>query len=157
MASTALRRPVGHEDRLSLVEHLDELRSRLIISLIILIVSFSVCFAFNGTLLDIVNKPLEHTTQKNVDRGRGPLGQTKKVGDAVRGVGQSVDGTLAILSRPDSGLPKATRAALGARDPRRSCPAGPRAGGGRRGRRCPAGVPPSPPSSSSCRTSRATS
>jgi len=112
MASTALRRPVGHEDRLSLVEHLDELRSRLIISLAILIVAFSVCFAFNGTLLDIVNKPLEHTTQKNVDRGRGPLGQTKKVGDAVRGVGQSVDGTLAILSRPDSGLPKATRAAL---------------------------------------------
>src|SRR3954462_811196 len=111
MASTALRRPVGHEDRLSLVEHLDELRSRLIISLAILIVAFSVCFAFNGTLLAIVKKPLEHTTQRKVDRGRGPLGQTKKVGDAVRGVGQSVDGTLAILSPPDSRPPEAPPAA----------------------------------------------
>ena len=112
MASTALRRPVGHEDRLSLVDHLDELRSRLIVSVIALVVAFSVCFAFNGTLLDIVNKPLEHETQKNVDRGRGPLGEIKKVGDGVKGVGRSVDGSLAVLSRPDSGLPKATRAAL---------------------------------------------
>src|SRR3954447_15614772 len=112
MASTALRRPVGHEDRLSLVEHLDELRSRLIISLVILIVAFSVCFAFNGTLLNIVNRPLEQSTQKNVDRGRGPLGQIKKVGDGVKGVGRSVDGTLAVLARPGSGLSKASRAAL---------------------------------------------
>src|SRR3954466_3430850 len=124
MASTALRRPVGHEDRLSLVEHLDELRSRLIISLAILIVAFSVCFAFNGTLLDIINRPLEHETQKNVDRGRGPLGQIKKVDDGVRGVGQSVDGTLGVLARRDSGLPRAAR---GARARRRApLPAPPR-------------------------------
>src|SRR4051794_33964241 len=112
MASTALRRPVGHEDRLSLVEHLDELRSRLIISLIALIVAFSICFAFNGVLLDIVNKPLEKVTQKNVDRGRGPLGQTKKVADGVRGVGKTVDATIAILAGPGSRLPRAQRAAL---------------------------------------------
>src|SRR3954447_10282615 len=111
MAST-LRRPVGHDDRLSLVEHLDELRSRLIISAITLVVAFSVCFAFNGTLLDIINRPLEHETQKNVDRGRGPLGQIKKVDDGVRGVGQSMDGTLAVLARRDSGLPRAARVAL---------------------------------------------
>src|SRR4051794_20071529 len=111
MAST-LRRPVGHDDRLSLVEHLDELRSRLIISAITLVVAFSVCFAFNGTLLDIINRPLEHETQKNVDRGRGPLGQIKKVDDGVRGVGQSVDGTLGVLARRDSGLPRAARVAL---------------------------------------------
>src|SRR3954470_10497512 len=112
MASTALRRPVGHEDRLSLVDHLHELRSRLSVSVIALVVAFSVCFAFNGTLLDIMNRPLEHETQKNVDRGRGPLGQIKKVDDGVRGVGQSVDGTLAVLARPYSGLPGAARAAL---------------------------------------------
>src|SRR3954470_17599764 len=112
MASTALRRPVGHEDRLSLVEHLDELRHRLIISLIALIVAFSICFAFNGVLLDIVNKPLEKVTQKNVDRGRGPLGQTKKVADGVRGVGKTVDATITILAGPGSRLPRAQRAAL---------------------------------------------
>src|SRR3954470_20771968 len=112
MASTALRRPVGHEDRLSLVEHLDELRSRLIISLVVLVAAFSVCFAFNGTLLDIVNRPLERTTQKNVDRGRGPLGQIQKVDDGVRGVGRSLDTKLAIMARPDSGLPRSQRAAI---------------------------------------------
>src|SRR5438046_785635 len=102
MASAALRRPVRHEDRLSLVEHLDELRSRLIVA----------CVAFNGSLLDVVNRPLEHETQKNVDKGRGPLGQIKKVEDGVRGFSERLDTTLALLARPDSGLPRATRALL---------------------------------------------
>src|SRR2546421_580480 len=39
MATGALRRPVGHEDRLSLIEHLDELRSRLIVSALALVKS----------------------------------------------------------------------------------------------------------------------
>src|SRR3954452_5707356 len=112
MAGTALRRPVGHEDRLSLVEHLDELRSRLIISAIALVGAFSVCFAFNGTLLDIMNRPLEHETQKNVDRGRGPLGQIKQVDDGVRGAAQSRHATRAPPSGRASGLPRAARAAL---------------------------------------------
>jgi len=112
MASAALRRPVGHEDRLSLVEHLDELRSRLIVALVALVAAFSVCFAFNGTLLDVVNRPLEHETQKNVDKGRGPLGQIKKVEEGVRGFSERLDTTLAVLARPDSGLPRATRALL---------------------------------------------
>ena len=112
MASAALRRPVRHEDRLSLVEHLDELRSRLIVAFVALVAAFSVCFAFNGTLLDVVNRPLEHETQKNVDKGRGPLGQIKKVEDGVRGFSERLDTTLAVLARPDSGLPRATRALL---------------------------------------------
>jgi len=112
MASAALRRPVSHEDRLSLVEHLDELRSRLIVAFVALVAAFSVCFAFNGTLLDVVNRPLEHETQKNVDKGRGPLGQIKKVEDGVRGFSERLDTTLAVLARPDSGLPRATRAVL---------------------------------------------
>src|SRR2546423_14083223 len=112
MASTALRRPVSHEDRLSLIEHLDELRSRLIVSALALVVAFGICFAFNGQLLNIVNHPLEHATQKNVNRGRGPLGQIKKVEDGVKGVGAQVDASLGVLARPDSRLPRATRVAL---------------------------------------------
>src|SRR3954465_7277411 len=101
MAST-LRRPVGHDDRLSLIEHLDELRSRLIISAIALVVAFSVCFAFNGKLLDVINHPLEHETQKQVNKGRGPLGQIKRTVDGVRDVGRSIDAGLAVLSKPES-------------------------------------------------------
>ena|SRR5436190_8844255 len=54
-------RPVAHEDRLSLVEHLDELRTRLIISLAAFLVCFAVAFWQNGTLLHIMNRPLEQT------------------------------------------------------------------------------------------------
>ena len=57
---------VRHEDRLTLVEHLDELRSRLIICVAILAVAFGVCAWENQRLLNIINKPLDRETQKNV-------------------------------------------------------------------------------------------
>jgi sec-independent protein translocase protein TatC len=58
-------RPIGHEDRLSLVEHLDELRNRLIACLAIFMVAFAVCYWQNGWLLNTVNKPLESTQNLN--------------------------------------------------------------------------------------------
>lgn len=61
--ATAVR-PIGHEDRLSLVEHLDELRSRLLICVSVLVVCFGVCAWQNGAILDIVNVPLEKTAFK---------------------------------------------------------------------------------------------
>src|SRR4051794_35592346 len=112
MASTALRRPVGHEDRLSLIEHLDELRSRLIISVLVLAVAVSVCFAFNGTLIDILNKPLEKQTQKSIKRGRGPLGQTARVEQVTRGVGLEVRAIARTLADPRTKLPPDIRARL---------------------------------------------
>jgi sec-independent protein translocase protein TatC len=51
-------RPIGHEDRLSVVDHLDELRSRLIVCAIALVVAFGFCFWQNHRLLDALNRPL---------------------------------------------------------------------------------------------------
>jgi sec-independent protein translocase protein TatC len=51
-------RPVDFEDRLTLVEHLDELRSRIIISIVAFAVAFGICFWQNDRLLDIANAPL---------------------------------------------------------------------------------------------------
>jgi sec-independent protein translocase protein TatC len=51
-------RPVDFEDRLTLVEHLDELRTRIIISVAALAVAFALCFWQNDRLLDIANGPL---------------------------------------------------------------------------------------------------
>ena len=59
--ATAIR-PVGHEDRLSVVEHLDELRHRLIISVGAFVVAFALCLVFNHQLLTIVNTMLESGT-----------------------------------------------------------------------------------------------
>jgi len=51
-------RPVDFEDRLTLVEHLDELRTRIIISIGVFAVAFGLCFWQNSRLLDIANQPL---------------------------------------------------------------------------------------------------
>ena len=50
--------PVGHEDRLSIVDHLDELRSRLIVCAAALLVAFGICFWQNPALLRVLNRPL---------------------------------------------------------------------------------------------------
>src|SRR4051794_40705537 len=51
-------RSASFEDRLTLVEHLDELRTRVVVSISAFAVAFAVCFWQNGKLLDIANAPL---------------------------------------------------------------------------------------------------
>jgi sec-independent protein translocase protein TatC len=51
-------RPIGHEERLSMIEHLDELRSRLIICVIALAIAFTACFIFNHALIGVLNRAL---------------------------------------------------------------------------------------------------
>jgi sec-independent protein translocase protein TatC len=55
-------RAVKHEDRLTLVEHLDELRSRIIVALAAFGVAFALCFWQNDLMLDIANWPLPEGT-----------------------------------------------------------------------------------------------
>jgi sec-independent protein translocase protein TatC len=52
------QRPISHEDRLTVVEHLDELRTRLIIAGAAFVVALGLCFWQNHLLLRIVNHPL---------------------------------------------------------------------------------------------------
>jgi sec-independent protein translocase protein TatC len=51
-------RAVSHEDRLTLVEHLDELRNRLIVCLAAFGVALALCFWQNHLLLEIAGGPL---------------------------------------------------------------------------------------------------
>jgi sec-independent protein translocase protein TatC len=51
-------RAVKFDDRLTLVEHLDELRTRIIISLVAFGVAFALCFWQDSLMLDIANVPL---------------------------------------------------------------------------------------------------
>ena len=74
-------RPISHEDRLSLVEHLDELRNRLIVSLVVLGVAFAVCYWQNDWLLTTINKPLQSTRKISADPSkRSPLEDTAVYG-----------------------------------------------------------------------------
>jgi len=73
--ATALK-PIGHEDRLTLVDHLDELRSRLIVCLAVLVVAFGFCFWQNGALLNLLNRPLKESTPTTQHvQGNGRLAQ----------------------------------------------------------------------------------
>jgi sec-independent protein translocase protein TatC len=51
-------RPVSHEDRLTLVEHLDELRTRIVICIAAFVVALAFCFWQNHLLLEIAVGPL---------------------------------------------------------------------------------------------------
>ena len=51
-------RPISHEDRLSVVDHLDELRSRLIISLVAFCIAWALTMWQNDLVLQIMNAPL---------------------------------------------------------------------------------------------------
>ncbi len=55
---------VSHEDRLTLVEHLDELRSRIVVSLAIFGVALALCFWQNHLLLQIASGPLPSDHKK---------------------------------------------------------------------------------------------
>ena len=59
--ATALR-PISHDDRLSLVEHLDELRTRIIICIVGFLVAFGLCFWQNDLILEILDRPLEQSS-----------------------------------------------------------------------------------------------
>jgi sec-independent protein translocase protein TatC len=51
-------KPVSHDDRLTVVEHLDELRTRIVVSLAAFGVALALCFWQNHQLLHWLNKPL---------------------------------------------------------------------------------------------------
>jgi len=60
----ARMRPVSHEDQLTLVEHLDELRTRIVVCLVVLGVALGLCFWQNHLLLEIASGPLPSDHKK---------------------------------------------------------------------------------------------
>jgi sec-independent protein translocase protein TatC len=106
-------RQIGHHDELSVVDHLDELRSRVIVSLLTLAVAFGLCFWQNHRLLQVMNAPLAHQTQQQVLAGEGPLGATYTVQRSARDVAIQVRAVVGVLTGPDglAGRSAAGRAA----------------------------------------------
>ncbi len=105
-------RPIGHEDRLSLVDHLDELRNRLIISGAVLVVAFGFCFWQNHELLRIINKPLTTQTKKQVEKGEGTVGQAVLAQQAIVKAAEDTSRALGLIAAPGSGVSTPTREQL---------------------------------------------
>jgi sec-independent protein translocase protein TatC len=91
-------RSIEHGDRLSAVDHLDELRSRLIVSLLTVAVAFGICFWQNHQLLKIINKPLAQQTQQQVRDGHGPLGATYTVQQGAKDVATQLSIVTGLLA-----------------------------------------------------------
>ena len=95
-------RPIGHADQLSVVDHLDELRTRLLVSLVAVAVAFGLCFWQNHRLLHLINTPLAHQTQQQVLAGHGPLGATYTVQRSTRDVAKQLDVVAGLLAAQSS-------------------------------------------------------
>jgi sec-independent protein translocase protein TatC len=116
-------RPVGHEDQLSLIDHLDELRSRLIACVVVFMVAFSFCYWQNNRLLHIVNRPLESTQNLNgKHRSKDPLEESArfsiKTGDALKALTPALEGQKQVNTALGRRLPPDERAALNAQQRR---------------------------------------
>jgi sec-independent protein translocase protein TatC len=90
-------RPIGHQDELSVVDHLEELRTRLIVSLLALTVAFGICLWQNHELLKLVNSPLAQQTQQQVRAGHGPLGATYSVQRSARDIAGQLGTVVGVL------------------------------------------------------------
>ena len=60
---------VSHEDRLTVVEHLDELRGRLFVCIGVFVAALAVCFWQNQVLLEVASGPLPDDHDKLITFG----------------------------------------------------------------------------------------
>jgi sec-independent protein translocase protein TatC len=107
-------RPVDHDTHLSLVEHLDELRTRLIVSIGALIVAFGLCFWQNHELLKFLGRPVYKVLHSQAAKGRGIEGQATQASRALLREASITSHALKLLAGAGSGLSAGVRHSLGA-------------------------------------------
>jgi sec-independent protein translocase protein TatC len=88
-------RPISHDDRLSVVDHLDELRTRLIICAIALVIAFAVCFWQNQALLDVLNRALPATPATTQNHISGLTADNVKESKYLQNAAKALDGLAA--------------------------------------------------------------
>src|SRR5882724_318436 len=94
-------RPIGHEERLSLVEHLDELRTRLIWSIVVFAIAFAFCYWQNGQVLSIVNRPVENALKPG-KHPKDQLGQTTLFQQRVGALAKALVPAIGAVERSAS-------------------------------------------------------
>src|ERR1700676_3358635 len=92
MAKPKALRPIGHEDRLSIIDHLDELRSRLIICGIALAIAFGVCFWQNHALLGLLNRALPASPKTSANHLSGLTSDSVKAAHELAALGTDLRG-----------------------------------------------------------------
>lgn len=110
--SRAALAAVAQEDRLSLTDHLGELRIRLMVSGVALLVAFGLAFWQNHALLSVLNHPLERATAGALRHSRGPLAQRARAQQSLRVALDRQRAAFESLARSPTPLDSAQRQAL---------------------------------------------
>jgi sec-independent protein translocase protein TatC len=105
-------RPIGHDHRLTLVEHLGELRTRLIISVVAVAVAFGISFWQNHALLGALNRPLEHAGRAASTHTHGALASSARAQAALRAALQRQSAAFRAVAGSRRGVDPAARRAL---------------------------------------------
>jgi len=105
-------KPIAHEDRLSLVEHLDELRTRVVICVIAFVIAAGFCLWQEDVVLRTVNEPLADVANKKpCDKTRDPLEQADCAQAAQKRVNARIAATAGALARAAGDAPVLRRQA----------------------------------------------
>jgi sec-independent protein translocase protein TatC len=114
-------RPIGHDDRLSVIDHLDELRSRLIVCGIFLVIAFAVCFWQNQILLKALNRALPDTPATSANHISGSTGDLVNERRGLLKTAKAYTGLAATAQNPATKLAY-TQAAAGLAEAAKALP-----------------------------------
>lgn len=110
-------RPIGHEDRLSLVEHLDELRTRIVWCIVAFALAFSFTYWQNDEVLEFINAPVVEAFAPGKDP-QDQIGQTAVFQQRLGELARSLEKALPALesSGDRAAIQEAAAAARAAAD-----------------------------------------
>jgi sec-independent protein translocase protein TatC len=106
-------RPIEHEARLSVLEHVGELRVRLMIALAAFTVAFGFAFWQNHAVLSLLNRPLAHASIGASERAGGPLAPLA----LTEGTPRTTEQALATAASADAAVAVAIPATPQGRQP----------------------------------------
>jgi sec-independent protein translocase protein TatC len=109
-----IARAISYDARLPLLAHVDELRTRLIVSAVVLAAAFAFTFWQNHAVLNVLNRPLAHATSGALQRSHGPLADAARTQQAVRIALSRQRVAFAQLAQSATGRSPAERRALAA-------------------------------------------
>jgi sec-independent protein translocase protein TatC len=96
--------PIGHDARLPILEHVGELRARLIVCLAALAIALGFAFWQNHALLNVLNRPLAHASAAALKHSRGPLAQSARTQHSLRAALDRQRVAFELLAGPSSRL-----------------------------------------------------